>query len=133
MEKETYLTIIETLPKGRCIAKCVCGNVKNYNLYSVRHGRARSCGCMKQALINKQVTNKKVSRKKVAKPVKFEFMGLTECRDAQLRTDIHQEIMADRTKVITPDDPEFAKLAAQYTPPKNTKIDRMATYKGLGG
>lgn len=41
------LTIIEQLPKSRCIAKCKCGNIKEYRTSKLVNKTTKSCGCSK--------------------------------------------------------------------------------------
>jgi hypothetical protein len=47
------LIIIERLPKSRVIAKCDCGNHKEFQLCSLITGKTKSCGCLNIELTKK--------------------------------------------------------------------------------
>lgn len=76
-ERFERLTIIEEITKGRYICKCDCGNTKEVLYSSLRHGRVKSCGCLKKEGLHlknlnfKDITGEKYNRLTAIKFIKI--------------------------------------------------------------
>jgi len=62
------LTVIKEVNQGdyterRVLAKCECGNIKEYSIVKLRAGRTQSCGCFKKEQLNKSRRGKQKLRK----------------------------------------------------------------------
>lgn len=59
-QKFGRLTVLEMLLVGagkpsRCLAKCVCGTVKEFDAHEIKRGNTKSCGCLRKEVLDKTV------------------------------------------------------------------------------
>lgn len=62
----TFIKEVSSIGKRRMIlCKCECGNIKEYSMDRVLHGRTRSCGCIRSEMLSKYRKNEDIPRKYV--------------------------------------------------------------------
>lgn len=61
----TYLHNVGADPKNHrwlCVFKCLCGNEKAMDIYEVRAGTHRSCGCLRNSALRKETQRAKITK-----------------------------------------------------------------------
>lgn len=43
-----YLTVLQSLPGGKQLCQCKCGNIKEVLTYNLKNGNTQSCGCLQR-------------------------------------------------------------------------------------
>ena len=54
-----FLTILETLPKGKVKCQCDCGTLRLFNWRDIRRGRTKGCGCRRNTPELRKIASKR--------------------------------------------------------------------------
>lgn len=71
-KKYNNLTVIEygardSMGRMRVLCMCDCGNIKSYDMYSVKSGNTKSCGCFRSTIAKNKMTKHGMSNTRLFK------------------------------------------------------------------
>ena len=96
MQKFGKIIITKIMDNRNCEGQCDCGNIKNFNIYKLKIGHTKSCGCLKKSHRFKDIFNKKYGKLTPINFIKKGIKSFWKCK-----CDCGNEVTVSRNNLIS--------------------------------